>query len=366
VSKIVIFSDLHGHPFKAYATLLPNGRNSRLNDAVEIVKQVRHVATQVGAELVVFGGDLFHVRKNIPVAAFNPLYGELSQLPVSSQIDVLMIHGNHDQADRVGEEYSIYAMGAFATVVDKPGWVHVRTRSGEDLNVMAIPYTEDIPSFKQMTSSTPPVAGAVTLMIGHFGVQGAEVGADFVYTNPYDAAISDLSVENYDAIFLGHYHKHQQIAPNAWYIGAPLHHNWGDRHDPGRGCLVYDTETNTFERVALSAPEFVEIQEEDLDDHAAAGDLADDFVRIVAKTAWTEKHRDDVRSALMCRSLEVIPPKKRLTPQHDNRLQVDPTMGANDVIVNYVQSGIASTDGLDEGYLVQLGQEILAEVENTK
>jgi hypothetical protein len=45
-------------------------------------------------------------------------------------------------------------------------------------------------------------------------------------------------------------------------------------------------------------------------------------------------------------------------------LAVEPTMGAQDVVSTYVQSGVVSTDGYDEGYLLQLASDVMQEVES--
>ena len=109
MSKIVIFSDCHVHTFSANSTVLPNGLNSRLADAVGCINQVHQHAVNIDADLVLFGGDMFHIRKQVPVQAFNSVFTAMSMFSVS-KIPVFMIHGNHDQADRDGKFHSIYTL----------------------------------------------------------------------------------------------------------------------------------------------------------------------------------------------------------------------------------------------------------------
>lgn len=370
MSRIVLFSDLHAHPFKPYATLLPNGRNSRLNDAVECVRQIREHAVAVGADLVLFGGDMFHVRKNIHVAAFNLIYEEMAKFSLE-KIPIAMIHGNHDQADRAGDEYSTYAFGAFSTIIDKPGWVSVDGASKRDrIGILGVPYTEDIELLRRASAEAAPSDVTHKVFLGHFGVQGAQLGADFVYSSPYDAQLTDFGPEQFDASFLGHYHMYQQLgteAQNVHYIGAPLHHNWGDRGQQ-RGFVIYDTDTRTHEHVKLQAPEFVvmdEIEVEEAGMHGAQPCPVDSYLRIVTSKPWSEQVREEFRKEHQLRSVEfyMVPaPRKSQGPQ----MAVEPTMSAQDVVSTYVRSGVASTDGLDENYLLQIAAEVMQEVEEAK
>jgi DNA repair exonuclease SbcCD nuclease subunit len=366
MSKIVAFSDLHGHPFKAYATLLPNGRNSRLNDAVCVVQQVRDHALAIGADLVVFAGDMFHVRKNIPVTAFNLIYEELSRFPVMG-LPTVMLHGNHDQADRFGEEYSVFAFGAFCTVFDKAGWLSVDTPSKrERIGILGVPYTEDLDHLRSVSAQLAPSDVDHKIFLGHFGIQGAKLGADFVYVNRYDATLKDFHSDQFDAVLMGHYHLHQQLAPNAWYIGAPLQHNWGDKNQR-RGFVIYDTETRTVEHVPLIAPEFVELTEQQLEEreYDTIGDYIctpDSYVRLISDHIWSVPDQEKLKKQLEARSLEIIKPARKVSGQQP-RLAVDPTMDAREVIDKYVHAGVVTTDGLDENFLIQLAHEIMQEVE---
>lgn len=365
MAKVLLFSDLHGHPFKPYATLLSNGMNSRLADAVSCVKQVHDIAIERDVELVLFGGDMFHVRKNIPVAAFNSIYQEMAKFSLA-KIPVLLDHGNHDQADREGEIYSVYAFSAFLNVVESPGWVYMDGAHGEPFSIMALPYTENLEHMRDMINTPCEYPEGHRLLLGHLGIQGAEVGADFVYRNPHDATIEDLQPSEFDAVYLGHYHKHQQLAPNAWYIGAPLQHNWGDRGDR-RGCLIYDTETKIHERIYLQAPEFVQVTEAMVEEAELVGaDICppDNYLRVVSNRIWSEDEREALRVHAKLRSVEIIleRPEQIVAP----RMQVDPSLPVSDLLVKYVHSGLISTEGLDEDYLLQIGHEIMQEVDEVE
>jgi DNA repair exonuclease SbcCD nuclease subunit len=366
--NFLIFSDLHAHPFKPYATILPNGMNSRLSDIVSCVKQILDYCIEhPEVELVLFGGDLFHTRGRLAVQAFNAIYEVLAGFSIR-KIPLMLIHGNHDQADREGSVYSIHTLRTVAEVVDKPGWTMVTTRTGQDVAVMAVPYTENVAHLRDLVKTPFPgrlVTKVPTLFLGHLGIQGAKVGSDFVYTNPYDAAVDDLNLPGFDAAFLGHYHMHQRLTANAWYIGAPLQHTWGDRGQE-RGFVIYDSETRQIERHMLSAPRFEEVQVADVDRVLSAGswDFQSSFLRVLDSRAWSDDEREDVRIRLDARSLEVCAPVK---PETANRQRVNITLGMSyrDILQLCIENGTLAVDpGLDPEYLVQLGSEILQEVDD--
>jgi DNA repair exonuclease SbcCD nuclease subunit len=362
--KLVFFSDLHAHPFKPYATILANGMNSRLADAVGCVEQIYEYCTSHPVDAVLFGGDMFHVRRTIVVQAFNAVYEAMSKFKLSN-IPALLIGGNHDQADRDGSEHSVHAFRTFATVVDEPGWVTWPTKSGE-IQLLAVPYCEDVEVIRSLADMVTK-GNRPRLFLGHFGVQGAKVGADFVYENPYDVTVADLNQPSFDAGFLGHYHLYQPVGMNFHYIGAPLHHSWGDVGQP-RGFIVYDTETKTHEYINLRAPRFVDpdlgVLKETLKQQSTI--FEDCYVRTYDGRSWSDDEREDMCKKLKARSFEVFPPKvKSANGQKPGaRLEFKPGASYPDMVERYVRSGVQSAEGLDPEYLAQLGAEVLEEVES--
>jgi len=360
--KIILFSDLHAHPFKPYATILESGMNSRLADAISCIHQVLQIAREQDADLVLFGGDMFHVRRTINVMAFNAVYEAMAGFSMY-KIPVGMIHGNHDQADRAGDDHSIHAFRTFCTVIDDPGWQMLTGRSGKPYAIMGVPYTENIEHLRHVLKEPCPAANKHRLFLGHLGIQGARVGADFVYTNPHDASIGDLTATEFDAGYLGHYHEHQQLAPNFHYIGAPLQHTWGDR-DQWRGCLVYDTDTGRHKKIALKAPKFQQLTIEELNSGAPIL-TTDNYVRIEDSRVWPDAEREDIRKSLEARSLEILKPKNGTESTSGTRLQMGPSMSYIDMMQTFVRSGVQRADDLDPEYLIQLGAEVLEEVEQS-
>ena len=362
--RIVLFSDLHAHSFKPYAMIRDDGMNSRLADAISIIRQVQKVAEDEDADLVLFGGDMFHVRRHIAVRAFNAVYEAMAAFSLTTKIPIVLIHGNHDQADKQGNDYSLFAFNAFCTVIAEPDWYHIPGKNSADLplKLCAVPYMENRAHLRDIIQGGTTVhvhSDCPTMFLGHLGIQGAKVGADFVYVNPHDPDVHDLHMDTFDVGFLGHYHEHQAlpISSNFWYIGAPMHHTWGDRHEQMRGCIVYDTETKGFHRVPLQFPKFVQMHR----DHLVASQFKDNYVRIVDSAHWSVDEIEDFRQAQGARSLEIVPPVMTKPKTAMPRLEVKPGMSYQDLVETYIRSGLAPAEDLDSDYLMMLGRELLEE-----
>jgi DNA repair exonuclease SbcCD nuclease subunit len=354
--KILIFADLHAHPFGPYSTILENGMNSRLNDAVNCLEQMFTYAKSNSIDMVWFAGDMFHTRKTITVQAHKAVYDVLDKFH-THRISVIMLHGNHDQADRSGNDHSLHSFREITKVVDKPTWLHVGGYDVDQAFLCAVPYVEDVSAIKELINKK--FAGCDTdiprFFLGHFGITGAKLGADFVYENPHDASVDDLNTHIFEAGFLGHFHLPQQVGTNFWYVGAPLQHTWGDVGQT-RGFSVYDTLTKQYTTHELKAPKFVR-----LNNATECVESPDNYVQLYDKRIWSEDEKEAFKKKLKARSFEVLPILKDKNIESLPRIDFKPGMAYPDIIKMYVSSGVQSTEDLDNAYLTKLGTELLLE-----
>jgi DNA repair exonuclease SbcCD nuclease subunit len=350
--RILIWSDLHAHTFSAYSTILPNGMNSRLADAISCVQQVREYALENDIQIVLFGGDLFHERRHINVQSFNAVYDEIVKFKECG-IQLIMLAGNHDQADKAGSIHSLHAFQDIACVLGSSRWVGIPG----NIVVLGIPYTEDKAEIASWASAKD-ARHKNRIMLAHLGVQGAKVGADFVYTNPHDPSVDDLKCSEFDQIFLGHYHMHQKIADNACYISSPLQHNWGDQGQT-RGFVVYDTDQGTYEHVELKAPKFIQVKESRLKNFKY---LEGNFIRITSNRVWDEEEKQELRDSSKARSIEVEVTLPEQGNEDTPRISLNPSMAPIELIKTYVKSDLVDKYDLDETYLIQIASEVLKEI----
>lgn len=345
--KIVAFSDLHLHSFRPYSQLTPEGLNNRLLDAVSCIDQVREHAEKINADLVLFGGDFWHVRKNIETAALNQGLDAIARFKGR---EIIMIHGNHDQA---GKQHSAHPFSHLpgVTVADEPGWI----KHDLGVNILAIPYTESREQVRELCNTSPHrMRGMSYILLAHLGVQGAKVGSDFVYTNLADCSVGDLNTKAFDLGLLGHYHLHQKLAKNLYYVGAPLQHNWGDRGQT-RGFVEYDTETKKIKHIECKAPKFIELSDaEGWEDEPLAGN----YVRLVSDEEYSADRREEACERLGARSFEVVKPTREKEAAVA-RSTLKPGESYDTIIEKYVN---LKADDLDPALLAELGREIMKEV----
>lgn len=361
--KVLFFSDLHAHAFKAYSTILPNGRNSRLEDALNILKQIKEICEEEKIDGVLFGGDLFHIRPGVgsmKIPTFNAVYNAIARL--ADGLDFLgLLVGNHDQGDRQGKEHSIHVFRSTSVVMDRRTWYQFWAKN-ECLHVFAIPATDqydtlesDIKNAIDFHSNAP---NEPCIILGHLGLEGAVVGTNFVMHGEGTCDIKHLHAGFFNRVFLGDYHKPQALGENVRYIGATHHHNWGDVKDR-RGCLIWDTKSDYLAFRELRAPRFIEytLQDWDQEDWGIG-----DFVRIRYDGSLSQKTKNEISEAMLSfgvQSVEFVPNPRQETAAIDEGAAFHPTMDHETMVEAYVET--ETTDNFDEELLLSLGRQIFSQ-----
>lgn len=258
--EFLLFSDFHAHNFKNYATQVKFDRslgtyNSRLIDSISALYEVITYASKNNISDILFGGDLFHTRESIFTDVFNLVYEAIAQ---ARHIHFTMIPGNHDYGDREG---FIHALAPFAWLdhVDVVDWGYGSTRPLQDGYLHCVPYSDNLEKAKEALSIVPPEN---CVLLAHLGIQGALVGSDYVLYNDSDIQVKDVGYELYKCCFFGHFHEHQQVFRNGYYIGALTQHNWGDAG--GRRGFIHariDSKRNSIKHIETQAPKFITIKD---------------------------------------------------------------------------------------------------------
>jgi hypothetical protein len=85
------------------------------------------------------------------------------------------------------------------------------------------------------------------LFVGHLSVDGAILGNDRRMSRQWDVAIRPETLTGFDYAALGHLHRRQQVAPNAWYAGSLIRVAFDE--EEAKGALVVDVERGVQPRV---------------------------------------------------------------------------------------------------------------------
>lgn len=281
--KIVAFSDLHVHPHKLGHKIDPvTGLSCRVLDALKVLHFSHQLAHDVKADFRAFCGDMHHVRGRLIPSVANAIHNHYSSR--DPRYDDILIPGNHDLEDYGSEPNAL--MNAITSleqnrvrVLNGHGYEVIKsTWRGNVLGVGWVQYYHGadrmIDAIKQVTAQKK-LAGfdGPSILMLHHGVDGALPSVPACGLAP-----AHLPMADFDLVLCGDYHNNAQLGPNAWMLGAPIHHNFGDAGTT-RGVMVFDLATKTHELHQVpDVPRFVTWREGD--PPLSLADIAGNYVRL--------------------------------------------------------------------------------------
>lgn len=343
--RVLIFSDLHAHNFEQFATTLPGGRNSRLQNILNVLDEIKRFCVDRKVDLVFFLGDLFHSRTKVDVDVFSATWTAVREICNSVKRAYIMM-GNHDSYNKVGSVHSLEPFREFATVVDQP----IIERYGECRFAMH-PFTTDIAQWHAFVEMLPK---GLDFFFFHQGLSEAVTGA-FDISIKAEVAYADLPLQKAAWCLGGHYHKAQNLGAGgrAGYIGSPLQHNMGERTED-KSFVFFDGLDRPFQRIPTKAPRFYlyEDQQKLYDDVIAKKvDPNVDFVRVRCTESDACHWKDEYPRIQVEIEREEQFEERRIDPE---ALTSDLTL-----LKTYIEQ--ASVNGLNADRLLSLGLELLSE-----
>lgn len=248
--RFLLFGDLHLANYQAFSTRLSNGRNSRLQDCLNIVAQAKQIVTDRAVDVVFFLGDWHHHRTRLEIDVLHAGYLAMQDL-ASTGVTICMLSGNHDCHTRIGEVHSLEFFKPIVQVVDEPVF---RSFGSERVRVAMFPYTADVEVLKNQFRLLP----STDLVLLHQGIREAAVG-------PYGATVhsglslADLPLDRARYVIAGDYHKRQFLADGKFhYVGSPLQLNFGEASEDKAFSFI-DTENWQIQSIPTDAPRFFSI-----------------------------------------------------------------------------------------------------------
>lgn len=245
--SMLLFSDLHLHNYEQFSERLPSGRNSRLQNCLDVVHQARSICLERKVDICVFLGDYFDSRTKLDIDVLTSGYKAIDEL--SRVVEVVMVEGNHDAYTKVGDVHSIQVFEKLVMIADTPKiW-----SLGNELdpwNVAIYPWTSDIEGMKEWIKQMP----ACDLFLFHQGVSEAAVGVFDMHVKT-EISLKDLPLDKVRYAVAGDYHKRQFLANGKFhYLGSPLQLSFNERGD--RKCFTLIKDDWTIEEIETDAPRF--------------------------------------------------------------------------------------------------------------
>ena len=324
---------------------------SRADEHEAVLAEITAVAADEGVDLVLVTGDLFETSAPSPESEAI-VYRHLLGL-AKTGARVVVIGGNHDNPRRLAAVTPLLELGQ-VTLLAEParaadgGVVRFTTDAGEAVNLALLPFVsqrgivkaDDLMEEQAADHSatyaerlrrlvahlTDGLDGgdAVNLLAAHAMVSQGKLGGGerqahtiFQYELPGSAFPAGLHY-----VALGHLHRTQQVpaACPAWYAGSALQLDFGEEEDrkavlvveatPGAPASVRQVPLSTGRRLRTLKGSLLELR-------AMAGDVGDDWLRVVVDEPAHAGLADEVRELLpnavqvSARAVEAGPERER-------------------------------------------------------
>jgi hypothetical protein len=267
--RLLHTADLHlgltryGHP-------TASGGNSRIDDFALTLDHIADVAIEQKVAAVVVAGDLFNTRREGPQE--RNAFARFARRLQAAGIALIIVPGNHDGMSTVGDAttHALLWIGSLELdgvhLLVRPGAHVVPTRDGP-LVVFAVPYPHkrasprssrttgrrSDPGSRQAARRDHPQLRRARGRVHGAGVERsadhprrplhhrrAALGSEQSMKMSWDVSISPDTFGPFDGVLLGHIHRQQQVAPNAWYAGAPEYIDFGEQ-EHRKGFLLWTT-----------------------------------------------------------------------------------------------------------------------------
>lgn len=354
--KILIFSDIHIHPHKK--------STERLEHCLDVLDWTFRTAEERGIKNVVFLGDLFHDRQKIDVLTYQKTF-EVFRKHLSGGLAITLLLGNHDLWHyEKSDVSSVNPFGALpgVTVISEP-CVKKLSDGNEFFYMGFLPYTHDpIGGLQDIQNEwKKKVPNDRTMVLGgHISVDGA------IWNSIYNT-ISDVVIEHdgemtrvgpeifddWDRVFLGHYHAEQKLNEKVEYVGSPLQLSFGEAGQK-KHIIVFDTDENKSEYIenAFSPAHYV-IKEEEVGELELKGQ----FVRLEVDDI-TSRQMSEVRKKLVehdgVSTLEIKQTRRK--DEHEIKDAKAILYREEEMLEKYVEQ--VDLEGLDKQTLIKIGKEI--------
>lgn len=281
MGRYLVASDLH------ISDQVTQGR-SRLQDGVRLLLEVFRTAKRERCFEVILAGDVVHQKNRFALSTWLAVQEALRL----TGMRVWWLRGNHETptpSDILNTPIRLMSAPHVETVL---GRYVVDADPAADCVLAFLPWFEGEDYLLELAHLKEEVRPyKKRILISHIGVQGGVVsGSNFSPASR--VTLKDLNPSFWTFVLLGDYHKHQKLAPNVMYLGAPVSHCFGDDH---HGFVwVLDTDAMTVKKAMLGEtfPQFFTagvFTDEDRDywvERAKFEEQGRDYLRFVAPVEY--------------------------------------------------------------------------------
>lgn len=216
---VIHFADTHLGFAESSRVSPGSGVNLREKDAYDAFNSVIEEAVRRRPQLVVHAGDLFHSPRPSNRAIITAMAGfkRLSE----AGIPVVLTAGNHS-VPRMTTTASIFEALSLVPGVKAAYQQRYEVFDVGDAAIHCVPHAPTDEALSEALSQVRARENKrFNVLVTHGAVRGTVEDLSLGEFN--EVAISRDTMarfSGFDYVALGHYHKHAQVAPNAWYSGS--------------------------------------------------------------------------------------------------------------------------------------------------
>lgn len=324
--KLIIYSDLHLHN---HHKLMVNSET-----ALSVLDYIKDFATDNNIKTVVSAGDFFHTKAKAYAPHLVQGWLRIKDF-FKNGLEHYMLIGNHDMANPNTTMNSVLFMYSdYAHVIPDYKFVDIGNTRLHFLSYTSTAFDNFVLSEERYN-----------VLIGHLDIIGFQMSNGF-------QAVSGFKMEdfkNFDLVFSGHYHKHQQ-KENIVYVGSAYQTSFSERSQK-KGFIVFDTEDLSWDFIEIPGnPKYEVVNLE------STSDLSEDYVEgnfLKIKLQNNEISKTKLREKLLdmgAISVDIIPPEdsREIESYYENELSDDP----EELATAYVGS-ISDLKGYDKRKLLK-------------
>jgi len=217
--RALIFADLHAHNFREFSELR-EGINSRLAEQLLCIDRITVKAAEKKADLVLFLGDLFHLKNSLDSKVIQLVSAKMKQLAHAAPAGLWFVPGNHDYIkwDKDAAILEVLEELGSGQICLFPEMSQV---SIEEWQIIIAPYSRRPETTDQALRTMAIQENSIFL--GHQDLMGQKYGC----TPVAKGLDPDLLASKFRWSFVGHFHDSKLVRPNVISVGAPLQLSFG-------------------------------------------------------------------------------------------------------------------------------------------
>lgn len=244
--KTAITADVQARPYGAFATN-EGGINSRLQIIAAVLK---YAVDRAEGGVLAINGDLHDNRRALTIDTIDVVAGVIRKGAEGLEAIILNV-GNHDQFLKNGAITSVRWLALADNVYVPPQ--EGGTYDVGNVRYHVLPYQTDLDVVEKFCATTKIKDGAWNLLFIHQGIGDAIMSGGQLSKS--SLTVKHLHADRFTYVYVGDYHRPQQLAPNVAYVGSPCQHNFGEMGETKR-IMVFDSKDGSTKSFNTNAPEF--------------------------------------------------------------------------------------------------------------